>query len=94
MKVQDNFEAMPICNFFKKGELMKRNFVCGSLIAFLVLLMFCSFGCSIKQPGETVAEGHRRHLRKIRLENQEMMHDIDAVLMTDQPSELSDKHIP
>ena len=73
---------------------MKRNLVCSSLIAFLVLLMFCSVGCSIKQPGETVAEGHRRHLRNIRLENREMMHDIDTLFMTDQPSTLSDKHIP
>ena len=73
---------------------MKRNLVFSCLIALLVLLMVCSVGCSIKQPGETVAEGHRRHIRNVRLQNREMMHDIDAALMTDKPSKLSDKHIP
>ena len=94
MEVRKGFNGMSIYNFSKKGELMKRNLVFGCLIAFLVLLMFCSIGCTIQQPGETAAEGHRRHIRNVRLQNQEFMQDVDTVLMTDEPSELSDKHIP
>ena len=94
MEVRDNFEGVSIYNFSKKGDLMKRNLVCSCLIAFLVLLVLCNVGCTLKQPGETEAEGHRRHLRNVRLENQQMMHDIDAALMTEKPSTLSDKHIP
>ncbi len=52
------------------------------------------FGCSISQPGETAAEGHRRHQRVVRINQQEMMADIDTVLMLDEPSRLTDKRIP
>ena len=52
------------------------------------------FGCNFSQPGETVAEGHRRHLRMARINQQEMMADIDSVLMLDRPSKLTDKRIP
>jgi len=52
------------------------------------------FGCSISQPGETAAEGHRRHQRVVRINQQELMADIDTVLMLDEPSKLTDKRIP
>ena len=60
----------------------------------LLVLVFVPFGCSSSQPGETSAEGHRRHLRMARINQQEMMADIDAVLMLDEPSRLTDKRIP
>lgn len=60
----------------------------------LLVLVFMPFGCSSSQPGETSAEGHRRHLRVARINQQEMMADIDAVLMLDEPSRLTDKRIP
>ena len=64
------------------------------LSVILLVLAFASFGCSSQQPGETAAEGHRRHQRIVRINQQEMMADIDMVLMLDQPSRLTDKRIP
>jgi len=65
-----------------------------SLFAYILiscaLLQFC--GCN--QPGETAAEGHRRHLRNLSINQQGMMQDIDTVLMADQPSKLTDKRAP
>jgi len=64
------------------------------VIAFFILV-FMPLGCSsFTQPGETAAEGHRRHLRTARINQQELMEDIDATLMFDRPSRLTDKRIP
>ena len=66
-----------------------------TLAVILLVLVFVPFGCSsFSQPGETAAEGHRRHQRMARINQQEMMADIDAVLMLDEPSRLTDKRIP
>ena len=65
------------------------------LVVALLVLVFMPFGCSsFSQPGETAAEGHRRHQRVARINQQEMMADIDAVLLIDEPSRLTDKKIP
>jgi hypothetical protein len=65
------------------------------LVIALLVLVFMPFGCSsFSQPGETAAEGHRRHQRVARINQQELMADIDTVLMTDEPSKLTDKRIP
>lgn len=70
-------------------------FVCKViLLVFLCTLVFSLFGCSLQQPGETVAEGHRRHQRNLRINQQGMMADIDRVLLMDRPSRLTDKRIP
>ena len=70
-------------------------FVCKViLLVFLCTLLFLPFGCSFQQPGETVAEGNRRHKRNLRLNQQEMMADIDSVLLLDRPSRLTDRRIP
>ena len=45
------------------------------------------------QPGETEAEGHRRHQRNLAINRQEMMADIDAFLLLDKPSKLSERRI-
>jgi len=80
-----------------KGEMMKSVSVsvCKVILSVILLvLVFITFGCSSSQPGETVAEGHRRHQRVVRINQQEMMADIDAVLLLDEPSKLTDKRIP
>ena len=78
-----------------KGEMMKSVFVCKVILpVILLVLVFVPFGCSFSQPGETVAEGHRRHRRMVRINQQEMMADIDMVLMLDEPSKLTEKRIP
>jgi hypothetical protein len=65
------------------------------LVVALSVLVFMPFGCSsFSSPGETAAEGHRRHLRTLRIDQQQMMADIDAVLMLDGPSRLTDNRIP
>ena len=69
--------------------------VCKVILPVILLVMvFVSCGCSSQQPGETPAEGHRRHQRVVRINQQEMMAEIDKALMLDQPSKLTDKRIP
>ncbi|MBN2129735.1 MAG: hypothetical protein JW741_09570 [Sedimentisphaerales bacterium] len=63
-------------------------------LAVLLCLVVLFAGCSWQQPGETVAESHRRHQRVIRLNSQTMMSDVDRVLQLDQPSKLSDLRVP
>ncbi|HEW79244.1 MAG TPA: hypothetical protein ENH34_04675 [Phycisphaerales bacterium] len=60
----------------------------GAVLCTLVLWLS---GCS--QPGETTAEGHRRHIRNVRLNQQELVEDIDKAIHADKPSKLSDKRI-
>ena len=70
-------------------------FVCKViLLVFLCTLVLVPFGCSFQQPGETVAEGQRRHKRNLRINQQGMMADIDRVLLMDRPSRLTDRRIP
>ena len=61
------------------------------LSALLVALSICPLGCG--QQGETTAEGHRRHKRNVRLNQEAMQHDLDVLFMADQPSKLSPRHI-
>ena len=70
--------------------------VCKVVLAVaLWVLVFLPCGCSsYEQPGETTAEGHRRHQRAARINRQEMMADIDKVMLLDRPSRLTDKRIP
>jgi len=65
------------------------------LVVALSVLVFLPFGCSsFSQPGETAAEGQRRHQRIARINQQELMADIDTVLMLDRPSRLTGKRVP
>ena len=70
--------------------------VCKVILAVaLLVLVFLPLGCSsVNQPGETAAEGRRRHDRIARINQQEMMADIDKTLLLDKPSKLTDKRIP
>lgn len=65
------------------------------LAVILLILVFLPCGCkSYEQLGETAAEGRRRHERIARINNQEMMTDIDKFMLFDKPSKLTDKRIP
>jgi hypothetical protein len=67
-----------------------------STFAFILYgLILLLGGCrSCDQPGETTAEGRRRHERALRVNQQEMMVDIDRALLLDKPSKLTDMRIP
>ena len=74
---------------FKKGKMMKNAFV------WMILgVILCSFLCGCAQLGETTAEGRRRHIRTARINQQELMGDLDRVGLADKPSKLTDKRIP
>jgi hypothetical protein len=64
-----------------------------TVIVFVFVLLPC--GCSsYNQMGETAAEGRRRHIRNSRLNQQQLMADLDAFWLLDKPSKLTDKRIP
>lgn len=71
---------------------MRKASVLVVLSTFLCAIMLIVAGCA--QPGETSAEVNRRHLRKAQIEKQEIMHDIDAVFLFDEPSRLSELRFP
>jgi len=71
---------------------VKNTLISAILGAVLVVLVFACWGCS--RPGETEAQGHRRHLRNLRINQQELMEDVDKTLLFDQPSKLTDKRAP
>ena len=62
-----------------------------ALVLIVCVLLLLQSGCN--QPGETMAEGHRRHLRNVRINQQELMQDIDTVILIDRPSKLTDRQI-
>ena len=65
------------------------------LAVLLCTLVFWLGGCALlEQPGETAAEGHRRHQRNLTINQQNLMSDIDRALLIDKPSKLTDKKIP
>jgi hypothetical protein len=79
------------------GGKKAKRFAFGLFVRAVVLcglaLLVCGCG-SFAQPGETEAEGHRRHQRNLALNRQEMISDIDAALLMVEPSKLSERRIP
>lgn len=61
------------------------------LCALVILLGSCSF---FTQPGETAAEGHRRHLRNLSIGRQNVWSDFDRTLFMDEPSRAANLRIP
>lgn len=67
------------------------KFVLGCVLVALVLL---PMACNTAQLGETEAEGNRRHRRVFRVDQSQLMSDIDRFMLLDEPSRLTDKRIP
>ena len=64
-----------------------------TVIVFVFVLL--PSGCrSYEQMGETAAEGRRRHQRNLRINQQQLMADLDRFWLLDKPSKLTDKRIP
>ena len=76
--------------------MMKSDSICKVILAAIFcVLAFLPLGCgSFEQLGETTAECSRRHERVLRINQSELMSDIDKALLFDQPSKLTDKRIP
>ena len=64
------------------------------LLVFLCVLFLMPLGCSMYQLGETEAEGARRHRRILRLNQPQLMSDIDQMFFLDRPGRLTEKRIP
>ena len=62
------------------------------LIVLLLVIVLVSLGCS--QPGKTAQEVNRDHYRILRINNQQMMRDLDRWLGFDKPSMLTERKIP
>lgn len=76
---------------------MMKSFLASKTIQVVILcaLFLIPLGCrSYDQMGETSAEGRRRHQRTLRMNRQEFMADLDAFMLLDKPSKLTDKRIP
>lgn len=74
----------------QKEKMMKNVSVLTIWAIVLCALVFSLAGCGyFAQPGETVAEGHRRHLRNLSLNHQNMMRDLDVFWLSDTPSRTS-----
>jgi hypothetical protein len=71
---------------------VKNTLILTILGTVLVILIIVCWGCS--QLGETEAQGEQRHLRNLRINQQELMEDVDKTLMFDEPSKLTDKRVP
>jgi hypothetical protein len=70
-----------------------RLILCFCLFAILIGSLTACRGSMRSTPGETVREVHTRHVGVVKTNWLEMQDDIDAVLMLDKPSRLSDKLI-
>jgi len=62
------------------------------LCAMVLWLSGC--GGYFARSGETEAEGHRRHLRNLSINQQGLIEDIDRALLLDEPSRLAEKKVP
>jgi S-adenosylmethionine:diacylglycerol 3-amino-3-carboxypropyl transferase len=75
--------------------MMKRVCLCKFVLAgILGALALLPIACNTSQLGETEAEGARRHRRIHRINQSELMADIDRAMLLDEPSRLTDKRIP
>lgn len=81
----------------KKEQWMRRfNLRALALALILCVLVILPCGCASwwNYPGETAAEGKRRHKRVVQTNFEMMRADIDTVLLLDRPSNLTDKRLP
>ena len=67
------------------------KFVLGCVLFAFALL---PIACNTAQLGETEAEAARRHRRVFRVNQNELMSDLDRFMLWDEPSRLTDKRIP
>jgi hypothetical protein len=89
--VKSNPGRMAIRVIAVQRKIMMKKAVLMILAVVLFALTIYLSGCS--QPGETVAEGHRRHIRNLKLNQQSLTQDVDSLMLFEKPSRLSDMKI-
>ncbi|MGA2678348.1 MAG: hypothetical protein ABSF37_03485 [Sedimentisphaerales bacterium] len=74
---------------------MKNRIVVSLLGVVLLTLATMSTGCGLfYQQGKTADEVNRDHIRMLRINQQELMSDIDRTMLWDKPSTLTEKQLP
>lgn len=74
---------------------MKNRITVSLLVVVLLALVVMSTGCGLfDKPGQTAAEVNRDHIRMLKINQQELVSDVDKALLLDKPRNLSDKSLP
>jgi hypothetical protein len=74
---------------------MRNRIAVSLLVVVLLTLVVLSTGCGFfAQPGKTAAEVNREHVRMLKLDQQQLMRDVDRTFDLDQPRKLSEMRIP
>ncbi len=76
-----------------KNSIIAKYLTVALWLCVLAALVAVNTGCFAGSPGETRSEVHRRHMRVIKTGNQQIQDDIDAVLLLNKPSRLTEKPI-
>ena len=74
---------------------MKNRIVVSLLGVVLFVLATMSTGCGLfDQQGKTADEVNRDHIRMLRVNQEQLMSDIDRAMFLDKPSTLTEKQLP
>lgn len=76
---------------------MQSKIVVVSLLIVLSVLVIMLSGCCCgfhEHPGKTAAEVHREHVNTLKINQQQLMRDIDRALLFDRPSRLTERQMP
>ncbi len=83
--------SVSVCKVVLVLRSLRSGMIRAMALAFILgVLISLPSGCSFEQMGETAAEGRRRHERNYRIQQQQMMEDLDKALYLDQPSKRTD----
>jgi hypothetical protein len=74
---------------------MKNRIVVSLLGVVLLVLATMSTGCGLfDQQGKTADEVNRDHMRMLRINQEQLMYDIDRTMFLDKPSSLTENKLP
>jgi hypothetical protein len=74
---------------------MRNRITVSLLVVVLSALVVMSTGCGFfDHTGKTAAEANRDHIRTLKVNNGQMMSDVDEALFLNEPSKLTERHMP